>query len=254
MQRQSFGISTNWMDSVQTGDLLFFNGKNFPSHLIQWSGPSPWSHVGMIIRLMDRVCLWESVNDAVHTRALSLPTVLPVTTTTTTTTPTAINMAEPYALYEAESYRTGVRLVDLRERLQALPTHERLGLARIQSLLLHGGRPQFQDCIEQALWCYNGRPYEHDWWTLIKSWADCCDDRGGCTFNQEDLTAFFCSELVAQTLHDAGCIQWTGQREGAGSSGEVTVADIARLSDSTHPLHYRPRARLIYSVVQDVIY
>lgn len=50
---------------LRTGDLLFTSGDYLLSQAIQHVTDSPWSHVGMIVRLkeIDRVLLLESVED-----------------------------------------------------------------------------------------------------------------------------------------------------------------------------------------------
>jgi hypothetical protein len=50
---------------VQSGDLLFCSGNYLISHAIRTVTHSPWSHVGLILRVdaMDRVLLFESVED-----------------------------------------------------------------------------------------------------------------------------------------------------------------------------------------------
>lgn len=58
---------------LQTGDLLLCSGRGVFSELIQQATDSPWSHVGLIVRLdaLDRILLFESV-ESVGVRAVPL--------------------------------------------------------------------------------------------------------------------------------------------------------------------------------------
>lgn len=58
---------------IRTGDILLFSSKELFSHLIQFGTNSPWSHVGLVVRLeaIDRVMVLQAVTQGVGTVALS---------------------------------------------------------------------------------------------------------------------------------------------------------------------------------------
>lgn len=58
---------------LRTGDLLLWNGRSRFSRAIAWATSSPWSHVGLLVRLdsVDRVMVLESV-EKLGVRAIPL--------------------------------------------------------------------------------------------------------------------------------------------------------------------------------------
>jgi hypothetical protein len=202
------------VSQLRTGDMIFFHARSLPAEIIQWSGRTPWSHVGLVAAYTvpdaaggrtTRLGLWEAVN-----RTANEPSIMD------------------------GAVRTGVRLVDLATRLARLPR----GSVAVRQLALQPplARPAFETALYAFLHAENGKSYEPSVMPLILSWLDC----GGvaCVHNAEDRSAYFCSELVAATLMDTGILRRTD------TSAEFTPADCARLA----PADLMPGAR--YDVVR----
>lgn len=154
--------------SLKTGDLLLFSGKSLASDSIKWATFSPWSHVGLVLRLPEHpfTCLWEASPDA------DLP---------------CLDRGLP---------APGAQLVPLEERLQRYPGS--VGLRRLQ-----GTRLRLKDltALQGLRRQLTGRPYERN---LLELAAAAYDGPGGA--QKENLASLFCSELVAEAYQALGLL------------------------------------------------
>lgn len=191
--------------ALRTGDMLFFHADSLPAAIIQWSGHCAWSHVGLVAAYASpgapggrRLGLWEAVS-----------------------TP-----AGQYSVLDG-ALRAGVRLVDLHERL----AHMAPGTVGVRQLSFAppADRGAFEAALYRCIAAENGKPYEPSVWTLVLSWLDC----GGafaCFNNARDTSAYFCSELVAETLMQAALLRPID------ASAEFTVGDLAFLPNTPNTL------------------
>ena len=170
MNRKQEKTMTTYADirgRLQTGDLVLFAGKGWLSRLIQIGTASRWSHVGMVLVLLEYnvVLLWES------TTLSSLPDIV------------------------SGRGRKGVQLVALSERLR---TYD--GCAAV----CHLKGAALSDADTRALTRFRhevrGRPYEQSKLQLIVAVF-----RRWCGFG-EDLSSLFCSELVAEAYQRMGLL------------------------------------------------
>lgn len=167
-QAPSLG-TTALLQQVRTGDLLLFAGKSHASESIKWATGSRWSHVALVLRLpaYDFPCLYEATTDT------DIPDL------------------------ESGTARIGVQLVPLARRLLQYPG----GIAWRQLL-----DTELSDDDLAALALLRrrlaGRPYDDNRFELMGS---AYDGPGGR--NEENLSALFCSELVAESYQALGLIR-----------------------------------------------
>jgi len=156
-------------DTLDTGDIVLFSGKGRISGLIKWVTKSEWSHIGMVLRLVEwnMLLLWES---------------------------TTLSKIKDIQSGEA---RQGVQLVPLSERLKGYDG--RVGIRRLNYF------DKYQAVDTMALMEFRrevkGRPYERSKLELLKSAYD-----GPFGKNEEDLSSLFCSELVAEAYQRLGLL------------------------------------------------
>jgi len=144
---------------LNTGDIILFSGKGGISTGIKWITQCKWSHVGMVLRLIewDAVLLWEST--------------------------TLNNIAD----VESGKERKGVQLVPLSERIKKYN-------GKVSVRLLNVNRNQeMLNKLSLLRSEIKGRRYETSKIELFKSAYD-----GPLGSNIEDLSSLFCSELVAE--------------------------------------------------------
>jgi hypothetical protein len=160
-------------DDINTGDIILFSGKSRVSSIIKLFSRSPWSHVGMAVRMAsdqdvasDLVLLWEST------------------------------MLSDIPDFDTHNAVKGVRLVVLSETVKKYGGT--IALRHLQT----DRTPE----MLQKLWKFRdearGRPYEENTLELIKSAYDGLGGENSC----EDLSSLFCSELVAATYQAMGLL------------------------------------------------
>ncbi len=154
-------------ESIQTGDIILFSGKGGISTGIKWMTNSPWSHVGMALRITgwDLVMLWEST--------------------------TLSNIRD----VETGEEKQGVQLVPLSERLKRYD-----GAVCVRHLIVDRDNSMLSK-LEAFRHDMKGRPYEKSKIELLKAAYD-----GPLGLNQEDLSSLFCSELVAEAYQRMGLL------------------------------------------------
>lgn len=154
-------------NELKTGDIVLFSGKGRISTGIKWFTSSEWSHVGMVLRLLqfDMVLLWES---------------------------TTLNNIDDV---ETGIAKKGVQVVSLSKRLQNYD-----GKAAIRQLSKKLSPKKIKSLIEFKQEVKN-RPYEKQNIELLKSAFD-----GPFGRNREDLSSLFCSELVAESYQQMGLL------------------------------------------------
>jgi len=155
-------------ETLRTGDIVLFSGKGGISAGIKWATLSRWSHVGMILKLVeyDFVTVWEST--------------------------TLSDVAD----LESKMPRKGVQLVPLSARINRYDGD--IAVRRLQGVEIGADdiRKLMQLRREIA-----GREYERDKIELIKAAYD-----GPFGRNEEDLSSVFCSELVAEAYQRLGLL------------------------------------------------
>ena len=249
-------------EEVRTGDLGFFHGEgNFGSTIIELSGASPWSHVTLVVEYdannahqhqqqQEREQGQQPQQAQQYKQYQQQPSHRHYT-------PLGVYAPRP-GLWEATSWhanqrevlhhelRSGARMVDLEERLHLVPP----GSVGVRQL--HVPRQERNDLssrIQRFISAEDGKPYEPSWWPLIRSWFDVLDSvpcmQPLLGRNPRDVSAYFCSELVAETLMQANVLQYTPGRP----SSEFTVADLSRLvdQDMVSPYRYGPLRPLVWS-------
>ena len=157
----------NIRQELKTGDIVLFSGKGGISTGIKWFTQSKWSHVGMVLRLLewDAVLLWEST--------------------------TLSDIAD----VESGKERKGVQLVPLSERIRKYN-----GAASIRLLDLER-TPDMLKELSLLRAEVKGRPYEKDKIELFRSAYE-----GPLGANAEDLSSLFCSEMVAEAYQRMGLL------------------------------------------------
>ena len=156
---------------VEPFDIFLFSGKGFISRAIQLVTGSPWSHVGLSLRLpgYDFNLLYES------TTMSALPDL-------TTGAPVK-----------------GVQLTYLSQRLKTYDG--RVGWRHIS-----GPRPAgIYDEAAEFVREFAGRPYEENQLSLIRSAIDV----PGLGQTQPDMSSVFCSELSTHLLRKVGFMKDT---------------------------------------------
>lgn len=115
--------------TLKTGDIILFSGKGGISSLIKRFSNSKWSHVGMVVRFMDMVLLWEST---------SLSKLKDVQTGKSTQGVQLVGLSERLAIYDGD-----FALRRLSENLSGAQLH---ALSKFRSEV--AGRPYEKDYIE----------------------------------------------------------------------------------------------------------
>lgn len=146
---------------LKTGDLVLFSGRTLAARLVRWWTGSPWSHIGIIVRLpeyADTPMLWEA------TRANTVADI------------------------HHGAIMDGVQLVSLDAKVASYP-----GDIAVRRLLDVQASRERSDRLESMLNDWSAQPYRNvvkkqlqAWW-LGKGHEHTHISRGG-----------FCSELVAE--------------------------------------------------------
>ena len=157
----------NLRPQMKTGDIVLFSGKGGISTGIKWFTNSRWSHVGMVLRLIewDAILLWEST--------------------------TLSNIAD----VESGKERKGVQIVPLSERIKKYD-----GEISVR-MLDQKPTPEMHKELSLLREEVKGRPYEKSKIELFKAAYD-----GPFGRNNEDLSSLFCSELVAEAYQRMGLL------------------------------------------------
>ena len=158
------------LSEAPSGTVVLFSGAAVVSRLIELVTLSPWSHVGLVLRLADgRAMLLESTR-------------------------------EDDELLDELSMRhlgDGVRLVAVSEYARKHP-FKRFAL-RYRCPRLAGTRELVLRCARE----FASVPYERRMSQLLKSGYD-----GPGGLSERDLSSIFCSELVAEILIREGLLPW----------------------------------------------
>lgn len=156
-------------DSLKTGDIVMFSGKNAISNIIKLFSGGKWSHVGMVLRLKefnDTVLLWES------TTLSNIPDI------------------------ECLAATKGVQLVPLSQRI--INYGGEINLRRLNKPVEPKMLNKLAECREKL----SRKPYEKNELELLKA---AYDGIGGKSCG-EDLSSLFCSELVAEAYQAMGLL------------------------------------------------
>jgi hypothetical protein len=175
---------------MQPGDVIAFGGKGNFSEIIKWATRSEVSHVGVI--LQSKLYFGGASQKGIFNQVI-----------------------------ESTSLKgfSGVTISRLSDRIKRYEGNIWwLPLSRSSRTKLNQKR-FFDFCLHQK-----GKPYDMP--QAIKSAVDDLDKApviGGLTYNVEDFSKFFCSELVAAALDTAGVIEKI-------NSAEVTPIDLCMFS------------------------
>ena len=158
---------SDYREVAATGDMVLFSGTGIASYAIRIATKSPWSHIGMVIKMSewDFLALWEST---------TMCTVADI---------------------ESGFVRRGVTLVPLSARL--ITYDGKVGVRMIKDKLLVEEMEVLRDFRREV----RGRPYERDTTELIKAGYD-----GPFGKNMHDLSSLFCAELFVEPLIRMGRI------------------------------------------------
>jgi hypothetical protein len=171
-------------EELETGDIVLFSGSGPYSRIIQAATHSRWSHVGMVYCLPpDCIFLWESV----------------VTSTWKD-------------FFRGKGLKGGVRMSLLSDRLRDYRGCE----VAVRRLLKYPRGPATYHNLALFRRAIKDAPYERHVPELLKSVYD-----GPWGRNHEDLSDFFCSELMAETYQNLGLL--TEEQP----SNEYTPADFS---------------------------
>jgi hypothetical protein len=149
------------------------------------------------------------------------------------------------------NFATGTRIFPLKNRLRWILSKGGDGrMLRFGVSKLHGITPlervSFSLRFASFVLSESGKKYEKSYWPLILSWYDgwksvralfACSgrtdgepgnyDEDEAYFAKQDISNYFCSELMAETLHRCGLFREMPSSALWRSSGEWTVADLA---------------------------
>jgi hypothetical protein len=222
---------------LKTGDLVLFHGDgHVSSTIIELSGLSPWSHVTLVVGYeAQQYHSGQQQQHQQHKRQSTRPGIWEAT---------MWHANQREVLHD--ELRGGARLVDLEERL-AFTRPGTVGVRQLETTPHEYN--DLQSRIQRFISAEDGKPYEPSLWPLIRSWFDILDTVS-CMQplfgrNKRDVSAYFCSELVAETLMQANVLRYEPGRP----SDEFTVADFARLNehDMIAPYRYGPLRPLIWT-------
>jgi hypothetical protein len=152
--------------SLKTGDVVLMGGSSIFSRAIRRLTRSKWSHVGMVMKVeeFDTLLLWESTTNG-HDKDVQTGEV-----------------------------KRGVQLVPLSKRVK---DHTGNIAFRPLSRALNGGEITKLNKFRHSV---KDKPYDFDGLELLRS---AIDSRLFWS-NREDLSAYFCSELIAETYQTLG--------------------------------------------------
>ena len=156
---------------LKSGDIVLMGGSSVFSRVIRKLTGSPWSHVGMVVRIeqFDTLLLWESTTNG-HDKDVQTGTV-----------------------------KRGVQLVPLSKRVN---DHDgNLAFRRLSRGLSDdeiGKLNAFRRSVKD-------KGYDFDALELLRAALD----SGLFWSNREDLGAYFCSELIAETYQSLGFLDET---------------------------------------------
>jgi hypothetical protein len=156
---------------LRTGDLLLFGGRTWFSHLVEAFSDSPWSHVGMVMRLpqYDFVCLYEA---------------------------TALHDLQDL---DTQTVHDGVQLVPLSQRVRSY--HGDISYRKLHGFELNDTH---HHQLLKLRHTFRGRPWEKNNLELIRAmWASIV---GPSRHGRVDLSSFFCSELVSKCYQTLGLL------------------------------------------------
>jgi hypothetical protein len=154
--------------TLKTGDIVLFSGKSGFSRSIKWFTWSPWTHIGMILRIpqFSDPLIWESL------RVPELPDAIDGT------------------------MKSGVQLLHYKDRVQACTCA--VGIRSLNQPIsddMYNKLIEFRESVKN-------RPYESSFLELIRAAWD-----GPFGRNEENLESLFCSELIAEAYQTMGLLQ-----------------------------------------------
>lgn len=221
----------SFVDSLQCGDVIFSRSDTLFGSVIQFSGRCMWNHVAMCFEdpATGEKYWWECTNsnDATEKSLYGMPEDC------------------------AANFPTGARIFPLKNRLKWILSSGgggrmlRFGVSRLQGMT-PSERTAFSIRFASFVISESGKKYERTYWPLIMSWYDgwksirglfgCSGSNAGdagnydedeVSFGKQDLSSYFCSELMAETLRQCGLFRERPSSALWRSSGEWTVADLA---------------------------
>ena len=175
---------------LKTGDIVLMGGTSIFSRAIRMLTGSRWSHVGMVMKIdkPDMVLLWESTTNG-HDKDV-----------------------------QTGEIKRGVQLVPLSKRVR-----DHTGNLGFRPLS-RGLAPDETAALDRFRHSVKDKGYDFDGLELLRAALD----SGLFWENREDLSAYFCSELIAETYQAVGFL---GEDK---PSNEYTPDDFS--SQASRPL------------------
>ncbi len=180
-----------YKDHFQTGDIILYGGRSFLSYLIKLFGWSPWSHVGIVVKLskFDKLLFFQTTPSKRLKDVILKKNIQGV----------QINFLEDFIKNE-----------------DGTVAWRRLKAARNEEL-----RDGLQEYISDSI----GKPYEKDLLEIARANYD-----GPLGGNEEEtLDSLFCSELVAEAYQQMGLLPC--DKNGGRNSNEYTPKDFCSMND-----------------------
>ena len=169
--------------AMRPGDVIAFGGKGHFSEVIKWATRAATSHVGIV--LQSKIIHDGSVQDGFLNQIIE-------STSLNGFSGVAINrVSDRLSAYDGE-----VWWLPLSDEVRAKMDHK-----KFYNFLLH----------------QEGKPYDTP--QAVYAGLDALDRTAGLTHNQEDFGKFFCSELAAAGLEEAGAIPHV-------NASEITPIDL----------------------------
>lgn len=157
-----------------TGDLILMQGRSPFSSLIRCMTRAPWTHVAVIYRES-----WKDRKGVTWEGPFVLQSIL---------------TNEGYWDYLTGTRKSGVQLNSLKEVLE-----KNLGKTFWRRLSYFGSSPNISESQSRAIVKNIGKPYEQNFFDLIKPLYQKKEGKGG-------EESFFCSELVIEFYDRAGFV------------------------------------------------
>lgn len=155
-------------DTLNTGDIVLFEGDDILSATIELGSRSAWSHIGMIVKLgnLRATLLWES-------------------------------FALPHGIIGLEGNTTGVMSASFEDRLKVMKHTKRVAVRKLNKPLSAAQETILESAREE----FKHKHYE----TNILELVGAAFDFTGFN-NTPDLSTIFCSEMVAEVYQRLGLL------------------------------------------------
>ncbi|MCM8531147.1 MAG: hypothetical protein NE330_08315 [Lentisphaeraceae bacterium] len=190
------GKYSDFRHQIQAGDVIAFSGKNHFSNIVKWATRSTVSHVGIVFET--KVSFDESALPGKIVDIMEATTMQRNLDTGICTTGVQRNRMSSKIKY----YDGDIWWLPLSDEARS-----KLDFRKMTNFLMHSEGKEYDSPPEVIRAAVDALDDSHH----FKSW----------TYNDEDFSAFFCSELVAAALEAGGVIDNI-------NASEVTPTDLCR--------------------------